>query len=111
MSTQIHNLILKVSLSRFAKAYSTMCFLFSVFCNFFTSYVFAYPVFCFILSEIKVNELRRKQEIQIITKQEIYVDKTIAKEKKAKDKKTRNKKQRAYCRIGLKYTVSIFCRL
>jgi len=63
------------------------------------------------LSEIKVNELRRKQEIQIITKQEIHVDKTIAKKKKAKDKKTRNKKQRAYCRIGLKCMVSIFCRL
>ncbi|EGI68470.1 THO complex subunit 2 [Acromyrmex echinatior] len=48
------------------KACSTMCFLFLVSCFllFFTSCLFAsYSVFCFISPKIRVNELRKKQEI------------------------------------------------
>jgi len=50
--------------------------------------------------EIKVNELRKKQEI--VVKKNIIVDKIIAKEKKAKNKKQETKTKRTHCSIGLK---------
>ena len=65
--------------------YSTMYFLFPVSCLllFFTSCLFAsYPFFCFISSEIKINELRKKYIVK-----NTIVDKTVVKKKKAKNKK------------------------
>jgi len=74
------------------KACFTMCLLFPVSCLllFFTSCLFAFfSEFFVISSEIKINELGKKQEICIKN----IVDKTIAKQKKAKGKKTSNRKQ------------------
>jgi len=75
-----------------------MCFLFPVSCLllFFTSCLFAsYPVFCFISPEIKVDELRKKQEIskKYVVKN-IIVDKMIVqrrKKQKIKKQETGNK--------------------
>jgi len=82
-----------------------MYFLFPVSCLllFFTSCLFAsYPVFCFISSEIKINELRKKQEIYYVAKNTI-IDKTVAKKKKQKVKKQRigNKEHRAFVEYRL----------
>jgi len=62
----------------------TFCFLFLAFYYFLHLFA-SYPVFCF----IKVNELRKKQEIYVA--KNTIVDKTVAKEKKIKGKKTGNK--------------------
>ena len=66
------------SMSIYSKAYSTICFLFLVYFLLFL-HLASYPIFCFMLPEIKINKFRRRQEI--------IVDKMVAKEKKTKGKR------------------------
>ena len=72
------------------------CFLFFIYVIFYIlSFCFLSGFLFYISSEIKVNELRKKQEMCNKRNKNTIVDKTVAKEKKAKDTKqeTGNKKQ------------------